>query len=83
MMLNMNETLGNIFGMRLLDDQGEKIMEAIWFTPATDVVTAWKTSVVPAGREVIGVHGTHDGDYMTNLGLIVWRPNPDAKKILQ
>jgi len=51
--------------------------------PAEGVATTWKTIEVPPGKEIIGVHGTHDGDYMTNLGLIVWTPNPDAKKILK
>ena len=82
MCLNLNEVQGNIFGMQIIDDEGEFLMNEQWFTPAEGVATAWKRVEIPEGKEIIGVHATHDGDYITNLGLIVWSPNPDAKKIM-
>ena len=81
MSLNMNEALGNIFGMRIIDDTGAFLMDELWFQPAEGVATSWKQIKIPAGKEIIGVHASHDGDYITNLGLIVWTPNPDAKKV--
>ena len=83
MKVKLNGTLGRIYGIRFVDDNDELIMDADWFTPSEGNEYAWMTSKVPEGREIIGVHASHDGDYLTSLGMTVWEPNPDAKKNLQ
>ena len=71
---------GNIYGVRLLDEFGEYLVNANWFE-STDA--QWKHFKIPAGKEIIGMHGTHDGDYIMSLGLTLWKPNPDAKIMLR
>ena len=70
--VKLNDELGRIYGIRFLDDAGEPIMDADWFTPSEGNLHEWKTATIPEGREIIGVHATHDGDYLTSLGMTVW-----------
>ena len=38
----------------------------------------WARIEVPQDMDIIGFHGTHDGNYIRQLGLVLWHPNPDA-----
>jgi myo-inositol-hexaphosphate 3-phosphohydrolase len=71
---------GNIYGFRLLDEFGEYLVNANWFESDT---AQWKHFRIPTGKEIIGMHGTHDGDYIMSLGLTLWKPNPDAKLVVR
>jgi len=66
----------NIYGIRFLDDRGNKIQERQWRQNST---AKWVKIEVPEGMEVIGFHGSHDGSYIKQLGLVLWEPNPYAQ----
>lgn len=63
----------NIYGIRFNDLQDRTIQERQWRRSGT---ARWVKIMVPVGMEIIGFHGSHDGQYIKQLGLILWKPNP-------
>ena len=78
--INQSEADGSIYGLRIVDDKGENMIDQHWFNKAGQQGTAWKHFKIPQGKEIIGMHLSHDGSWFKSLGLILWRPNPNAKR---
>jgi len=68
----------SIFGFQMLNDQGEYLVNETWFESEDSVR---KHFSIPKGQEIIGVHGSADENYIRSLGLILWKPNPQAKNV--
>ena len=65
----------NIYGLRFLDKERSVIVQKIWEVEHPEEAQ-WFTLYVPDGREIIGMHGIHNGAQIRGLGLQVWYPNP-------
>lgn len=76
--INQAEDTGAIFGLRLLDNLGGYLVNEHWQKQSSKSGSAWKHFKIPEDKQVIGVHGSHDGESFKNLGLFVWKPNPTA-----
>ena len=79
--INQGDPAGNIYGFRILDEFGEYIINEQWHSGATQAT--WKHFKIPHGKEIVGMHGSHDGEYIKSLGLILWKPNPESKRIIR
>lgn len=73
--VNIRDAESNIYGIRFIDTNGSKIQERQWRRSSS---ASWIRIEVPEGMEIIGFHGSHDGNYIKQLGLILWTPNPKA-----
>ena len=73
--INIREAENNIYGIRFLDSNGNKVHEKQWRRSNN---ATWTRIEVPQDMEIIGFHGSHDGNYIKQLGLILWTPNPAA-----
>ena len=85
--VNIRPEESNIYGIRFLDYNNNRISERLW-KRTTDA--KWARIETPTGMEIIGFHGSHDGDpesesqsggYIKQLGLVLWTPNPKAAPI--
>ena len=74
--INLRPEESNIYGFRLLDEFGGYIFEQHWRRSSK---ARWVRIDVPKGMEIIGFHGCHDGNYIKQLGLVLWQPNPLAE----
>lgn len=77
--INVRETENNIYGIRFLDSNGNKVQERQWRRSNN---ASWTRIEIPPGMEIIGFHGSHDGNYIKQLGLILWIPNPAAQTMI-
>jgi len=76
-----NQKSGMIYGLRIVDDRGETLVDENWnkfssistYLPDSNVERHFK---VPPGHDIIGCHGSTDGQYIRSLGFIIWQPNP-------
>ena len=72
-----------IYGLRIVDSAGSKLVDENWnkFTSLStflDDDNVWRHLKVPLGCEIIGCHGSTDGQYIRSLGWLIWQPNPGA-----
>ena len=65
----------NIYGLRLLDSGFMQVHVQIWRRSSE---AKWVRIAVPDGMKIIGFHGTHDQNYIKQLGMVLWKPNPYA-----
>lgn len=75
--LLLNKEKNIFYGVRFLDEDRTVIVQK----ESEDDVTEgseWERLKVPNNREIIGMHGVHDGIYVRGLGLIVWKPKTPA-----
>lgn len=73
--VNIRDSESNIYGIRFIDSNGNKVQERQWRRSTS---ASWVRIEVPQGMEIVGFHGSHDGNYIKQLGLILWSPNPKA-----
>ena len=71
----------NIYGFRVLDEFGEYLINEQWHSGAA--AAQWKHFKIPSGKEIVGAHGSHDGEYIKSFGLILWKPNTEARRIVR
>ena len=65
-----------ILGIQFDGYDGETLSGVVW-TNKDGANGPWHTLPIPSREhEIIGFHGSHDGQHITSLGLIVWHPNP-------
>ncbi len=74
----MSASNENIYGLRMLNDEGEYLLNENWYESEDSV---WKHFHIPDGQEIIGLHGSADDEYIRSLGPILWNPNPNAKNV--
>ena len=76
--VSMRPDESNIYGIRFIDSQDGIIAEKTWRRSHT---AEWVRIEVPTGYDIIGFHGSHDGNYIRQFGLVLWRPNPQAEPL--
>ena len=76
--VSMRPDESNIYGIRFIDSQDGIIAEKTWRRSHT---AEWVRIEVPTGYDIIGFHGSHDGNYIRQFGLVLWRPNPEAEPL--
>jgi len=77
--LLQHPTQYSIYGLRLLDSDRAVIVQEIWQRDHPEEAM-WVHLDVPEGKEIVGLHGNHDGSHIRAIGLQVWTPNPAAVK---
>ena len=67
--LYMRPGENNIYGIRFMDYNNMRIQMKQWRkSPDAD----WVRIQIPDDHEIIGFHGSHDGNYIKQLGLVLW-----------
>ena len=69
----LRDETNNIYGIKMLDRKDRIIQEKQWRRAGN---ARWVRIIVPQDLEIIGFHGSHDGSYIKQLGLVLWKPNP-------
>ena len=74
-----------IYGLRIVDEAGEALLDKEWnkfhaisssFLPNQ---SEWRHFKIPRGSEIIGCHGSTDGQYIRSFGWVVWTPPSTPK----
>ena len=66
---------GNIYGLRFLDSNNNKIAEKQWRMSSE---AKWARIEIPSDMSIIGFHCKSDDYYIRQFGLVCWEPNPMA-----
>ena len=48
-------TSGQLQGLRMVDDKGITFIDEVWYKGANHYIGEWKTEIIPAGMEIIGI----------------------------
>ena len=71
---------GNIYGLRFLDSNNNKIAEKQWRMSSE---AKWARIEIPSDMSIIGFHCKSDDYYIRQFGLVCWEPNPMATNFME
>ena len=69
-------TSGQLQGLRMVDDKGITFIDELWYKGANHHIGEWKTEIIPAGMEIIGIRANTKQwfNYIAKLSFLLWEP---------